>query len=435
MKPNGNEILVGLDMGTSKIRVVVCEAYRDGTMKIIGVGQAPCTGMVKGTVSNINLTVDAIKAAMHDAEMMSECTIDTVSIGITGAHIRSYNANGAVAIRDREIKSSDIDRVIEAARSVAISNDEKILHVIPQSYTIDEQDGVQNPIGMCGARLEAKVHVVTGNVNVVQNVIKCVELCNLKIESMTLDQISSAESVLTNDEKDLGVCLVDLGEGTTDVAVYHEGAIRRSTVIPIAGYQTTRDIAITLKTSTKSAEKVKRRYGNAHVKSVEENEYIEIPETEGRPQRSFTHQDLAEVIEPRIEEILFHIKSDLDRFGVMDSIGSGFVFTGGSAKMKGLLTLAEEIFESPTRIGLPTYASALSDIVHHPSFATVVGICQSGLKNLPSRPIEMEQNFEEEYEQEERTGLSRIFDYVKKVGTHSEDDKLEFEETRVRSGT
>ncbi len=381
MKNSENQLLVGLDIGTSEVSVIVCEVAPDRTIEVVGVGQHEAKGMRKGMVSNIEQTVHSIQSAVKEAELMAGCEIFGVFAGITGTHIRSYNSAGVVAIKDNEIRSSDVERVIEAARAVPISTDERILHVIPQAFKVDDQDGIYDPIGMCGVRLEVKVHVITGNASAVQNVLKCIRLCELEAEDVILDQVAAGHSVLTQDEKELGVCLVDIGDGTTDIAIYYDGAIRYTTVIPIAGAQITKDIAITLRTPTSAAEKIKHRFGCAQVSLVENEQEIELPGIGDQPVRNLTRKALAEVIEPRVEELFEHISSEIERTGYKTLIGSGIVFTGGSSKMEGISHLAEKVFEAPVRIGMPTYTGTLSEVVRHPKFSTAIGLCEFGYYN------------------------------------------------------
>ena len=430
MKPKEPQIVAGLDVGTSTVRAVVCNLYSSGKMEIIGVGQSPSLGIRKGMVSNIEKTVESISSAVREAEEMGGCAIEKVFVGITGAHIRSCNSSGVVAVRADEVEAEDIDRVIESAQSVATSADEKILHVLPQSFTIDDIDGIQDPIGMCGGRLEAKVHVITVNTSTMQNLLKCVNQCDLEVESVALNQISTGTSVLSDDEKELGVCLLDIGKGTTDIAVFHEGAICHSAVIPIAGAQITRDIAVTMRTATATAEKLKRRYASAHVPSVDPEDAVEVAETRDRPARTINHIDLANVVEPRVDELFRYIKADLERSGNLALIGSGFVLAGGGARMNGILKLAEQVFESPARVGVPNYGSALSEVVHHPSFATVVGLCQIGLQERSFEPEEYQA-----YDEADLNITNRLLGYFKSLSKNSNIEGLTYEGDRVRSGT
>ena len=379
------QLLVGLDIGTSKVTVIVCEVSPDSTMEVVGIGQHDVEGMRKGMVSNIEQTVSSICNAIKEAEMMAGCEIAGVFAGITGAHIRSYNSTGVVSIRNDEITVSDVEHVIDAARAISISTDERILHVLPQSFRVDNQDGIYDPVGMCGMRLEADVHIITGNSSAVQNVLKCIRMCNLEVEEVILGQIAAGHAVLSEDEKELGVCLVDIGEGTTDLAVYYDGAVRYSTVIPIAGSQVTKDIAITLRTPTIAAEKIKHRYGCAHVPLIDREQTFELPGIGDQPSRKLSRKQLAEVMEPRVEELLEYIYKELDQTEYLKIIGSGFVLTGGSSKMEGIVPLAEKVFEMPVRLGMPAYSATLSEIVRHPKFSTSVGLCEFGYSNRSLR--------------------------------------------------
>jgi cell division protein FtsA len=313
---------------------------------------------------------------------MAGCQIHSVYAGIAGSHINSFNSHGIVAIKDKEVGPGDLERVIEAARALAIPADQKVLHILPQEFIIDKQEGVREPIGMCGVRLEAKVHIVTGAVSAAQNIIKCVRRCGLEVDDIILEQLASSMSVLTDDEKELGVCLVDIGGGTTDISVFTEGAIRHTAVIPIAGDQVTNDIAVALRTPTQYAEEIKKKYGCALTQLARDDETIEVPSVGDRPPRKLARQTLAEVVEPRIEELYGLILADLRRSGFEDVIGSGLVLTGGSAKMEGMIDLAEEVFHMPVRLGIPQYVGGLSGVVHNPIYSTGVGLVLYGSKSL-----------------------------------------------------
>jgi cell division protein FtsA len=372
-KPEKN-LLVGLDIGTSKVVAIVGEETNTGTIDVIGIGHHPSRGLKKGVVVNIESTVNSIQRAVEEAELMAGCEIRSVIAGIAGSHVRSLNSHGIVAIRDTEVNESDVERVIDAARAVAIPTDQKILHIIPQSFAIDDQQGIREPIGMSGVRLETKVHIVTGAVSAAQNIVKCVRRCGLEVDDIVLEQLASSYSVLTEDEKELGVCLVDIGGGTTDIVIFTDGAIRHTAVIPIAGDQVTNDIAMALRTPTQSAEQLKKQYGCALAELVEDNDTIEVKTVGDRPARQISRKALTEVVEPRYEELFTLIKHEIMRSGLQDLIASGIVLTGGSAKIQGAAELAEEIFHMPVRIGYPQYVSGLSDVVSNPMYSTGVGL-------------------------------------------------------------
>ncbi|MFZ0485371.1 MAG: cell division protein FtsA, partial [Arenicellales bacterium] len=362
-------LIVGLDIGTSKVLAIVGEINPAGEIEIIGVGHHVARGMRKGVVANIESTVQSIQRAVEEAELMAGCQIYSVYAGIAGAHIGSFNSHGVVAIRDEEVRSGDIERVIEAARALAIPNDQKVLHILPQEFVIDGQEGIREPIGMSGVRLEAKVHIITGAVSAAQNVIKCIRRCGLEVDDIILEQLASSQAVLTEDERDLGVCLVDIGGGTTDIAIFTEGAIRHTAVIPIAGDQVTNDIAVALRTPTQAAEDIKKRYGCALIQLAHSDETIEAPSVGDRPPRRLARQTLAEVIEPRVEELFELVKRELRRSGFEELIGSGIVLTGGSSKMDGIVELAEEVFHVPVRLGMPNHIAGLSEVVKNPIYS------------------------------------------------------------------
>ncbi|MCS3902258.1 cell division protein FtsA [Methylohalomonas lacus] len=373
-------LIVGLDIGTSKVVAIVGEIVGEDEVEIIGIGSNPSRGLKRGVVVNIESTVLSIQRAIEEAELMAGCEIHSVYAGIAGSHIRSLNSHGIVAIRDNEVTASDVDRVIDAARAVAIPADQKILHILPQEFVVDSQEGVKEPIGMSGVRLESKVHMVTGAVSAAQNIIKCVRRCGLEVDDIILEQLASSQSVLTDDEKELGVCLVDIGGGTTDIAVFTEGAIRHTAVIPIAGDQVTNDIAVALRTPTQHAEDIKIQYACALTQLASPDETIEVPSVGDRPARRLARQTLAEVVEPRYEELFTLVQAELRRSGFEDMIAAGIVLTGGSAKMEGAVDLAEEIFHMPVRLGVPQYVTGLSDVVRNPIHATGVGLLLFGLR-------------------------------------------------------
>jgi cell division protein FtsA len=381
-------LIVGLDIGTSKVVAIVGEITSDNEIEIIGLGSHPSRGLKKGVVVNIESTVQSIQRAIEEAELMSGCQIHSVYAGIAGSHIRSLNSHGIVAIRDKEVTPADVERVIDAARAVAIPADQKILHILPQEFIIDQQESIREPIGMSGVRLEAKVHMVTGAVSAAQNIIKCVRRCGLEVDDIILEQLASSYSVLTEDEKELGVCLVDIGGGTTDIAVFTEGAIRHTAVIPIAGDQVTNDIAVALRTPTQYAEEIKIKYACALTQLANADETIEVPSVGDRPDRRLARQTLAEVVEPRYEELFTLIQAELRRSGFEDLCAAGIVLTGGSSKMEGAVELAEEIFHMPVRLGFPQYVSGLVDVVRNPIHSTGVGLLLFGYKNRSVRESE-----------------------------------------------
>jgi len=385
VKKTDKKLIVGLDIGTSKVSAVVGDVSEDDRIEVIGIGIHPSRGLKKGVVVNIESTVQSIRRAVEEAELMAGCQINSVYAGIAGNHIRSLNSHGIVAIRDKEVTSSDVDRVIDAARAVAIPADQKIIHILPQEFIIDNQEGIKEPVGMSGVRLESKVHMVTGAVSAAQNIIKCVRRCGLEVDDIILQQLASSYSVLLDDEKELGVCLVDIGGGTTDIAVFTEGAIRHTAVIPIAGDQVTNDIAVALRTPTQNAEEIKIKYACALAQLATADESIEVPSVGERPPRRLARQTLAEVVEPRYEELLSLVQAELRRSGFEDLIAAGVVLTGGSSKMEGLVELAEEILHVPVRIGVPRTVSGLSDVVRNPIYSTGVGLLMFGHQHLHER--------------------------------------------------
>ncbi len=367
-------LIVGLDIGTSKVAAIVGEVTEDGAIEVIGVGSHPSRGLKKGVVVNIESTVQSIQRAVEEAELMAGCEIHAVHAGIAGNHIRSLNSHGIVGIKDREVSVNDVDRVIDAARAVAIPADQRILHILPQEFVIDNQDGIRDPVGMSGVRLEARVHIVTGAVSAAQNIIKCVRRCGLEVDDLILEQLGSSVAVLSEDEKELGICLVDICGGTTDIAVFTEGAIRHTAVIPIAGNQVTNDIAVALRTPTQHAEEIKLKYACALTQLASGDEVIEVPSIGERPARRLSRQTLAEVVEPRYEELLTLVQDELRRSGFESLIAGGIVLTGGSAKIEGLVELAEEVFHMPVRLGVPQNVGGLSDVVGNPIYSTGVGL-------------------------------------------------------------
>ncbi|MDB2410152.1 cell division protein FtsA [Pseudomonadales bacterium] len=374
------KMIVGLDIGTSKVVAIVGEQNDEGDIEIVGIGSHPSSGLKKGVVVNIESTVQSIQRAIEEAELMAGCQIHSVYAGIAGNHIRSLNSHGIVAIRDREVMPADVERVIDAARAVAIPADQKILHVLPQEYVIDTQEGVKEPLGMSGVRLEAKVHLVTCAVNAAQNIEKCIQRCGLTVEDVILEQLASSYAVLTDDERELGVCIVDIGGGTSDIAVFTEGAIRHTANIPIAGDQVTNDIAMALRTPTQYAEDIKIKYACALTQLAGLDETIKVPSVGDRPPRDLSRQALAEVVEPRYDELFTLVQAELRRSGFEDLIAAGIVLTGGTSKMHGVVELAEEIFHVPVRLGSPMGAYGLQDVTDNPIHATGVGLLHYGFK-------------------------------------------------------
>jgi cell division protein FtsA len=382
-KRSDRNLIVGLDIGTSKVVALVGEIGADGAIEVIGIGSQPSRGLKKGVVVNIESTTQSIQRAVEEAELMAACEINAVYAGIAGSHVRSLNSHGVVAIRDREVTHADVEHVIDAAKAVAIPADQRILHVLPQEFIIDGQEGIRDPIGMSGVRLEARVHIVTGADSAAQNIVKCVQRCGLEVEDIVLEQFASSFAVLTDDEKELGVCIVDIGGGTTDIAVFSAGAIRHTAVIPIAGDQVTNDIAVSMRTPTQYAEDIKVRYACALSQLANPDESIEVPSVGDRPPRRLARQTLAEIVEPRYEELFNLIRDELRRSGLEEVIAAGIVLTGGSARMEGAIDLAEEIFHVPVRLGMPQHVRGLADVVRNPIYSTAVGLLQYARENAP----------------------------------------------------
>jgi cell division protein FtsA len=376
---DAKDLIVGLDIGTSKIIAVVAEVTPEGKLQIIGTGSHESRGLKKGVVVNIDTTVGSIQRALEEAELMADCKIGRVFTGIAGSHIKSFNSHGMVAIKDREVSQFDIDRVIETARAVNIPTDQQILHILTQEFIIDGQEDVREPLGMSGMRLEVKVHIVTGAVSAAQNIVKCVRRCGLDVGDLILQPLASSLACLTDDEKELGVALVDIGGGTTDVAVFTQGAIRHTAVIPIAGDQITNDIAMALRTPTPEAEDIKIRHGVALQRLAGADEMIEVPGIGDRGPRSMGRQALAAVIEPRVEELFQLVQQTLRESGYEELLSSGIVLTGGSAALPGLIELGEEMFSMPVRVGNPKYEGSLADVVKGPRYATAIGLLYEGL--------------------------------------------------------
>lgn len=378
-KKVAKNLIVGLDVGTSKVAALVGQVSSEGCIEVIGIGSHPSHGLRKGVVVNIEATVQSIQCAIEKLELMAGCEIYSAYAGIAGSHIRSLNSHGMIAIRGKEVLSADIDRVIDAAKAVAIPADQKILHILPQEYAIDNQEGIREPVGMSGVRLEAKVHIVTGAVSAAQNITKCVQRCGLQVEDMILEQLASSHSVLTEDEKELGVCMIDMGGGTTDMAVFTGGAIRHTAVIPIAGDQVTNDIAVALRMPTKYAEDIKIKYGCALPITEDQNVTIDFPNTSKRSPRQVSKKILSEVINARYEELFALVLAELRRSGLENSVASGMVLTGGASQIDGILDLAESVFQMPVRLGIPQHVKGLTDILS-PAYATSVGLLLYGYR-------------------------------------------------------
>jgi len=388
MARDTSDLIVGLDIGTSKIVAVVAQMLSDGRYEIVGLGQHESRGLKKGVVVNIESTVASIQRALEEAELMADCKIKTVYTGIAGSHIRSFNSSGMVAIKDKEVTEADMARVIETAKAVNIPTDQQILHVLPQEFIIDGQEDIREPIGMSGVRLEVKVHIVTGAVSAAQNIVKCVRRCGLEVNDLILQPLASSMSILTQDEKELGVALVDIGGGTTDIAIFTGGAIRHTAVIPIAGDQITNDIAMALRTPTPEADEIKLRFGIAKQVLADPNEKIEVPGLGDRAPRTLSRQALAAVIEPRIEELFSLVHQVVRESGYEELLSSGVVLTGGTSLLPGMVELAEDIFLKPVRIGMPAYTGGLADVVRSPRYSTAVGLLEEArLQRLRGRKV------------------------------------------------
>jgi cell division protein FtsA len=379
MAKKGN-IIVGLDVGTTKICTVVGEETKDG-IEIVGIGTHPSKGLRKGVVVNIETTVQSIRKAVEEGELMAGCEINRVYAGISGGHIRAFNSHGVIAVKEEEITKNDVERAIEAAQAVAIPTDREVIHVIPQEYIIDDQEGIQEPLGMNGIRLEVKVHIVTAAVTSAQNIVKCANKAGLDVVDIALQQIASSEAVLSADEKELGVALIDCGGGTTDIAIFHNGSIKYTTVISLGGNQVTGDIAVGLRTPTSEAEKIKKKYGCAMTAMTSGEDMIEVPSVGGHKPRTVSRQILCEIIEPRMEEIFELIKMEVVKSGYDSFITSGIVLTGGTASLEGVVELAEQVFNLPVRRAVPSGITGLVDVVKSPMYSTGVGLVLYGLNH------------------------------------------------------
>jgi len=372
-----DELIVGLDIGTTKICAIVAEPTENG-VDVVGIGTHPSKGLRKGVVVDIESTVDSIKHAVEEAELMADCEISSVYAGIAGGHIDGMNSHGIVAVKDGEVSENDVRRVIDAAKAVAIPMDREVIHVIPQEFVIDDQDGIRQPLGMHGVRMEAKIHIVTAAVTSAQNIVKCANKAGLNVVDIVLEPLASAEAVLAGDERDLGVCLVDIGGGTTDVAVFADGSIKHTSVLGLGGYHVTNDIAVGLRTPFEEAERIKKRFGMASARYLSSDDVITVPSVGGRRPREVSRKILCEIIEPRIDEILTLARQELVKAGLEDRIPSGVVLTGGCSALMGISELAEEIFESPVRQGTPLHVGGLQDVVRSPMYATGVGLVLYG---------------------------------------------------------
>jgi cell division protein FtsA len=378
------DLIVGLDIGTTKICAIVADRSESG-IDIIGIGTHPSKGLRKGVVVDIDATVDSIKHAVEEAELMADCEISSVYAGIAGGHIDGFNSHGIVAVKDREVSSNDVRRVIDAAKAVAIPMDREVIHVIPQEFIIDDQDGIREPLGMSGVRLEAKIHIVTAAVTSAQNIVKCANKAGLNVVDIVLEPLASAEAVLASDERDLGVCLIDIGGGTTDVAVFADGSIKHTSVLGLGGYHITNDIAVGLRTPFEEAERIKKRFGVASARYLASDDVITVPSVGGRRPREVSRKILCEVIEPRVDEVLSLARQELLKAGLDARIPSGLVLTGGCSALNGMAELAEEIFEAPVRTGVPSHVGGLQDVVRSPMYATGVGLVLYGFSQSRSR--------------------------------------------------
>lgn len=381
MSGKRDNLIVGLDIGTTKICAIVGNLTEDG-LDIVGIGTSPSKGLRKGVVINIESTVSSIKKAIEEAELMAGCEIKSVYAGIAGGHIKGFNSQGVIAIKNREVSPEDVKRVIEAAKAIAIPMDREVIHILPQEFIIDDQDGIREPLGMSGVRLEAKVHIVTGAVASAQNIVKSCNRAGLEVADIVLEQLASSEAVLSADEKELGVALVDIGGGTTDIAIFVDGAIKHTSVLSLGGNHLTNDIAVGLRTPMAEAERIKQKYGCCLSSLVGKDETIEVPSVGGRKPRILSRQLLCEILEPRVEEIFTLVNREIVKSGLEDLIASGVVITGGSTILEGMPELAEQIFNLPVRRGLPQRIGGLTDVVNSPVYATGVGLVVYGSKNV-----------------------------------------------------
>lgn len=376
-----HKLVVGLDIGTTKICCIIAEVSSHGDIEIIGLGQAPSRGLRKGVVVNIESTVESIKHAVEEAELMAGTEVESVFVGIAGGHIKSLNSHGIIAVKNREINAQDMERVIEAAKAIAIPLDREVIHVLPQEYIVDNQDGIKTPLGMAGVRLEAKVHIVTAAVTSAQNIVKCVNRAGLGVTDIVLEQLASSESVLSADEKELGVAIIDIGGGTSDLAIFYQGSIKHTSVLAIAGAQMTNDIAIGLRTPNVEAEKIKHVHGCAYSALVDEDDHIEVAGVGGRNDLAISRHILSQIIEARTLEMFEMLNHEIETSGFRDLISSGIVLTGGTSSLRGMAVLAEEIFQMPVRVGTPTGLAGLVDVVNSPVYATSTGLIHYGVRS------------------------------------------------------
>ena len=388
---NETDVLVSLDIGTSKIVCLIAQTIDSHTLEVVSMGSYPSSGLKKGVVVNIDATTDAIQKSVEQAMLSFDGKIKNVYVGVAGNHIRSLNSHGIVGIKDKEVTSQDIDRVIEAAQAVAIPSDQRVLHVLPQEFVIDEQDSIREPLGMSGVRLESHVHLVTCAANAIQNIEKCVKRSGLNIDGFVLEQLASSYSVLSDDEKELGVCIVDIGGGTTDIAIFNNGSITFTGVIPIAGDQVTSDIAVALRTPTPQAEDIKQKYGCAVSDFTQDDEVIAVPGVGGRPPRDLSRRSLAEIIEPRYVELFELVKAEIERNGFESKIPAGIVLTGGTSQIEGAVELAESIFQTSVRLGNPENFTGMESILKNPIYATSLGLLGYGFDHL-KQGYALEQN-------------------------------------------
>ena len=409
MSKRAENLIVGLDIGTTKICCIVGNMTEEG-LEVVGIGTSPSKGLRKGVVINIESTVAAIQKAIREAELMAGCEIKSVFAGIAGGHIKGLNSQGVIAIKNREVTSEDLQRVIDAAKAIAIPMDREVMHILPQEFIIDDQDGIREPLGMSGVRLEAKVHIVTGAVASAQNIIKSCNRAGADVADIVLEQLASSEAVLSSDEKELGVALVDIGGGTSDIAIFSEGAIKHTSVLSIGGDHLTNDIAVGLRTPMAEAEKIKQSYGCCLTSMVGKDETIEVPSVGGREARILSRQLLAEILEPRVEEIFSLVNREIIKSGYGDLIASGVVITGGSAILPGMPELAEQVFNLPVRRGNPLDIGGLTDVVNSPIYATGVGLVKYGSQNTKVQNFKIgEKNVFERVSQRMKEWFSEFF--------------------------
>jgi cell division protein FtsA len=390
VKREARNLLVGLDIGTSKIVCVVGEVMPEGHIEIVGLGTHPSRGLKRGVVVNIEATTQSIRRAVEEAELMAGCRAQSVYVGISGTHIKSHNSVGVVPVRSREVSEKDVENVIEGGRAMAIPADQKVLHVVPQEFVVDGQEGIQEPVGMFGVRLEARVHIVTGSVSAAQNLQKCVESCGLHVDKLCLNHLASAYAVLQQDERELGIAMVDIGGGTSDIAVFKGGSVRHTAVLPVAGDQVTNDISVAFRTPTQAAEDIKLKFGCALPQLIAFDEEIEVPSVGENPPRRLSRLTLSEVIRPRYEELFRLIRKELHRSDWYDQVAGGVVLTGGGCYLPGVQELAEEVFELPVRLGLPHNVTGVRDVTRNPAFASAVGLLLYGRQFQPPRELRTE---------------------------------------------